>query len=58
MKKLLKKPTNVLEKRKMVKQKNCIKKTNMFKVITMNFVQEQLKTISFEILDVIKTSFH
>ena len=30
------------EKRKMVKQKICIKKTNKFTIIAMNFAQEQL----------------
>ena len=41
MKKSLKKK-NVLENRKMVKRKICIKKTNTFTIIAMNFVQEQL----------------
>ena len=44
VKKSLEKSNNVLEKSaKPVKQKNCIKKTNTFKLIPMNFVQEQLK---------------
>ena len=35
--------SNVLEeKRKMVKQKICIKKTNMFTIINTNFVRVQL----------------
>ena len=33
------------EKRKMVQQKICMKKTNTFTISAMNFVQEQLKTI-------------
>ena len=38
------KSKNVLEeKRKIVKQKFCIKKTHTFTIIAMNFVQEQLK---------------
>ena len=42
VKKSLEKSKNVLEeKRKMVKQKICIKKTNTFTIIAMNFVQEQ-----------------
>ena len=45
MKKSLEKSKNILEeKRKMVKQKICIKKTNTFTIIAMNFVQEQLKS--------------
>ena len=45
VKKSLEKSKNVLEeKRKMVKRKICIKKTNTFRIIAMNFVQEQLKT--------------
>ena len=45
----VKKSKDVLEeKRKMVKQKISIKKTTMFSIINMNFVQEQLnKYISF-----------
>ena len=44
VKKSLEKSKNVLEeKRKMVKQKICIKKTNMFTIIAMKFAQEQLK---------------
>ena len=40
-KKSLEKSKNILtEKRKMVKQKICIKKTNTFTIIAMNFVQE------------------
>ena len=43
-KKSLEKSNNVLEeKRKIVKQKICIKKTHTFTVIAMNFIQEQLK---------------
>ena len=42
VKKSLEKSKNVLEeKRKLVKQKICIKKTNTFTIIAMNFVQEQ-----------------
>ena len=41
----LEKSKNVLEeKRKVVKRKICIKKTNTFTIIAMNFVQEQLRT--------------
>ena len=44
--KSLEKSKNVLEeKRKIVKQKICIKKTHKFTIITMNFVQEQLKIV-------------
>ena len=43
VKKSLEKSKSVLhEKRKMVKQQICIKKTNTFTIIAMNFVQEQL----------------
>ena len=42
VKKLLEKSKNVLEKRKIVKQKICIKKTHTFTIIAMNFVQKQL----------------
>ena len=43
VKKSLEKSKNVLEeKRKIVKQKICIKKTHTFTIIAMNFVQEQL----------------
>ena len=43
VKKSLEKSKNVLEeRRKMVKQKIRIKKTNTFTIIAMNFVQEQL----------------
>ena len=43
VKKSLEKSKSVLEeKRKMVKQKICIKKTTTFTIISMNFVQEQL----------------
>ena len=43
VKKSLEKSKNVLEeKRKMVKQKISIKKTNTFTIIAMNFIQEQL----------------
>ena len=45
VKKSLEKSKNVLEeKHKMVEQKICIKKTNTFTIIAINFVQEQLKT--------------
>ena len=44
MKKSLEKSKNVPEKRKMVKRKICIKKTNTFQIIPMNFVQEPLNT--------------
>ena len=44
-KKSLAKSKNVLEeKRKIVKRKICIKKTHMFTIIAMNFVQEPLAT--------------
>ena len=44
VKKLFEKSKNVLEeKRKIVKQKICIKKTHTFTITAMNFVQEQLK---------------
>ena len=47
VKKSLEKSKNVLEeKRKMVKRKICIKKTNTFTIIAMKFVQEQLKKIT------------
>ena len=43
VKESLKKSTNVLEEnRKMTKRKNCVKKTNTFTIIALNFVQEQL----------------
>ena len=43
VKKSLEKSRNVIEeKRKMVKRKICIKETNTFTIIAMNFVQEQL----------------
>ena len=43
VKKLLEKSKNVLdEKRKIVKQKTCIKR-HTFRIIAMNFVQEQVK---------------
>ena len=43
VKKSLEKSKNVLEeKRKIVKQKICIKKTHKFTIIAMKFVQEQL----------------
>ena len=43
VKKSLEKSKNILEeKRKLVKQKICIKKTNTFTIIAINFVQEQL----------------
>ena len=46
VKKSLEKSKNVLEeKRKMVRQKIWIKKTNTFTIIAMNFVQEQLTTL-------------
>ena len=45
VKKSLEKSKNVLaEKRKIVKQKNCIKNTHTFTIISINFVQEQLLT--------------
>ena len=44
VKKSLEKSQNVLEeKRKIVKQKICIKKDKTFTIIAINFVQEQLK---------------
>ena len=44
VKKSLEKSKNVLEeKRKMVKPKICIKKTNTFTIITTNFVRDQIK---------------
>ena len=44
VKKSLEKSKKILEeKRKMVKRKICIKKTNTFTLIAINFVQEQLK---------------
>ena len=47
VKKSLGKSKNVLEeKRKTVMRKICIKKTNTFTIIAMNFAQEQLKRIS------------
>ena len=47
VKKSLEKSKNVLEeKRKIVKQKICIKKTHTFTIIAMNFVQEQLINIT------------
>ena len=43
VKKSLEKSKNVLEEKpKMVKPKICIKKTNTFTIVAMNFVQEQL----------------
>ena len=43
VKKSLEKSKNAIEeKRKIVKQKICIKKTHMFTIIAMNCVQEQL----------------
>ena len=43
VKKSLEKSKNVLEeKRKIIKQKICLKKTHTFTIIAMNFVQEQL----------------
>ena len=42
VKKSLEKSKNVLEKRKTVKRKICIKKTHTFTIIAMNCVQEQL----------------
>ena len=48
VKKSREKLKNVLvEKRKIVKQKICIEKTNTFTIIAMYFVQEQLKNIRF-----------
>ena len=50
VKKSLEKSKNVLEeKRKMTKQKICIKKTNTFTIIAMNFVQEPLKTTKLQL---------
>ena len=44
VKKSFEKLNNVLEeKRKMVKRKICIKKTNAFTITATNFVQEQFK---------------
>ena len=44
VKKSLEKSKNVLEKYKNGQaKKNCIKKTNTFTIIAMNFVQEQFK---------------
>ena len=44
VKKSLEKSKNVLEeKRKMVKRKICMKKTNTFTIIATNFSREQLK---------------
>ena len=48
VKKSLEKSQNVLEeKRKIVKQKICIKKTHTFTIIGMNFVQEQLNSFKW-----------
>ena len=48
VKKSVEKSKNVLEeKRKIVKRKFCIKKTNTFIIIAMNFVQEQLIRIYY-----------
>ena len=38
------KGVKVTRKVKIVKQKFCVKKTHMFTIIAMNFVQEQLKS--------------
>ena len=47
VKKSLENSENVLEeKRKTVRQKICIKKTNTFTIIPTNFVQEQKKELS------------
>ena len=47
VKKSLEKSNNVIEeKSKMVKRKICIKNTNTFTIIAMNFVQEQLVNIN------------
>ena len=47
VKKSLEKSKNVLEEqRKIVKRKNCIKKTHTFTIIAMNCFQEQLKILS------------
>ena len=52
VKKSLEKSKNVLEdKRKMFKRQTCIKKTNTFTIIAMNFVQEQLTTFKFSRID-------
>ena len=45
VKKSLEKSKNVLENRKIVKQKNGIKKTHTFTIIVMNFAQQQLNSI-------------
>ena len=45
VKKSLEKSKNLLEENhKIVKQKICIKNTNTFTIIAMNFVQEPLNT--------------
>ena len=42
---------NVLEeKRKILKRKICIKKTNTFTIIAINFLQEQLKKQDLEMI--------
>ena len=41
------KGVKVTRKVKIVKRKFCIKKRNMFTLIAMNFVQEQLEKIKF-----------
>ena len=51
MKKSLEKSENVLEKRKKVKRKICIKKTNTLSRIAMNFVQEELKNLDKDLLE-------
>ena len=49
VKKSLEKSKNVLEeKRKIVRRKICIKKTNTFTIIAMNCIQEQLKKVNIE----------
>ena len=45
VKRSLEKSKNVLEEKlKMIKEKICINKTNMFTITAMNFVQEQLNS--------------
>ena len=46
MKKSVEKPNNVLEKAKNSQANNWHKKTNTYKIIAMNFVQEQLTYIN------------
>ena len=50
---------NVLEeKRNMTRGKFCIKKTNMFTIIAMNFVLDQLKTSSVRVKNDTKNSMN